>query len=254
MRVLITGAATGIGAATAQTFRSRGAEVTAVDIAHVPHATHWIEADLSTIAGAKRAAEQTTGPFNTVILAAGIPPRADNAGPVLAVNFIGLRAFATAIFPKVSEGGSVVTVASRAGAEWRENIDQVRRLMDLSGGDEAAFAEAEGIAPLRAYFLSKEAVVAWSMAQTARLAQRGIRINSVSPAAVDTPILSEFMDAFGERAVRALELAGRAGTTAEIAEVIHFLTRPESAWIRGQDITPDGGVSAMVTAEKLGLS
>ena len=61
------------------------------------------------------------------------------------------------------------------------------------------FVSDEAIDPVRAYDLSKEAVVIWTKAMVEELRPHGIRINAVSPAAVATPILGDFMEAFGER-------------------------------------------------------
>ena len=59
--------------------------------------------------------------------------------------------------------------------------------------------------------------------------------------------------AFGERVARAIERVGRPGLPGEIAEVIVFLASPESHWLKGNDITIDGGMSALATADQLGL-
>ena len=81
------------------------------------------------------------------------------------------------------------------------------------------------------------------------MADRGLRMNSVSPAAVSTGILDEF----GDKVANNPKRVGRAGTADEVADVIVFLSRPESHWVRGNDVVIDGGMSAMITAEKLGL-
>jgi len=104
---------------------------------------------------------------------------------------------------------------------------------------------------VRAYDLSKEAVIYWTKRATPRLRTRGLRANTVSPAAIETRILPDFEKAFGERATRGIALAGRAGTPDEVADVVVFLVRPESAWIRGVDLEVDGGLAAQLEIEKL---
>ncbi len=257
MKVALTGAATGIGAATAAALRRSGAKVTGLDIAEPEAADDWIRADLSApdqiASAAARAARD--GPYEALINCAGLPPREGNAAQVLALNFIGLRSFTEAMLPHMAESGAIVSVASRAGSGWRDNIAQVRALMRLNGpGELDAFVAQQGIDPARAYFLSKEAVIAWTVGNTARLKKIGLRANCVSPAAVETGILGDFVTALGARAENGIARAGRAGRPGEIAELIAFLAGPRSRWIKGQNVCIDGGVSAMAAADALGLA
>lgn len=250
--VVVTGAASGIGAATARLLRGRGVRVTGID--RRPggdEADAWIVADLSDPQAVARIA---TGPADALVNAAGLPPRPGDEARILSVNSLGLRTLTLHLLGDLRPGGAIVSMASKAGQRWRENLDQVRRLMALSGPEALPrFVAAEAIDPVRAYDLSKEAVIAWTKAMAPTLHGRKLRANTVSPAAVDTPILEDFRSAFGERAERGIRLVGRAGTAAEIAEVLVFLSGPESSWISGQDIAPDGGLAALTEAEGLGI-
>jgi NAD(P)-dependent dehydrogenase (short-subunit alcohol dehydrogenase family) len=76
----------------------------------------------------------------------------------------------------------------------------------------------------------------------------------VSPAAVDTGILTDFKNAFGPMVDKNLSLVGRPGDPDEIANVAVFLASPESAWIRGSDIVVDGGMGALVQSSTMELS
>jgi len=254
MHVALTGAASGIGAATLARLNADGHRVTVFDIAEPAAAADWIAVDLFDMAAISDAAARANGPFDALINNAGLPPREGNAVEVLSVNVFGMIAMADALIPKMSPGGAIVSTASRAGSAWAENIDQVTALLALPGPEAlAGFIAAHDIDPLRAYHLSKEAVIVWTVTQTAALLERGLRANTVSPAAVETRILEDFKAAMGDRATRGIAMAGRASSPEEIAELIVFLAGPESSWIRGTDITIDGGVSAMVAAEKLGF-
>ena len=142
-------------------------------------------------------------------------------------------------------------MASKAGAKWRENAEQVKRLLALGPQMVDRFVTEESIDPVRAYDLSKEAVVVWTKAMVDELRPRSIRMNAVSPAAVDTPILGDFMEAFGERASRGVAIAGRAGRPEEIAEVILFLASDEASWVSGCNIECDGGLTATLDARAL---
>ena len=93
-----------------------------------------------------------------------------------------------------------------------------------------------------------------TIARTEELLSRGFRINSICPAAVSTGILKDFTNAFGEKVVKNIARAGRAALPAEVADSIIYLTSPQSAWIKGQNITIDGGMSAMITTDMLELN
>ncbi len=253
MRIALTGGATGIGAATAQRLKAQGHEVTAFDISEPAGVDHWIHTDLSDPASVAAALEAANGPFDALINNAGLPPREGLETLILQVNWFGLVAFLDGFLDKLAQGGAIVNTASRAGAQWRENLDQVKALMACDLADLPAFIAQQDITPTRAYNLSKEAVIVMTKARTKEMIDRGIRMNSVSPAAVSTGILKDFAAAFGERMERNVARAGRAGTPEEVADVITFLVSPGSAWIKGQDLVIDGGMSAMGETDMLDL-
>ena len=95
-----------------------------------------------------------------------------------------------------------------------------------------AFVADRNIDATRAYNLSKEAVIVMTMARTEEMIGRGFRMNSVSPAAVSTGILDDFVAAFGPKVAKNITRAGRPGLPEEVADVILFLISPESNWIK----------------------
>lgn len=254
MRVALTGASTGIGAEVAQRLRTAGHQVTGFDIAEPGHVDRWVRIDLSDPASIETALGAAEGPYDALINNAGLPPKEGQAARVLQVNWFGLMAFMDGLLDKLAEGASVVTTASRAGAQWRENLDEVKALIALSPEDLPGFIEARQMDATRAYNLSKEAVIAMTQARTEALLARGLRANTVSPAAVSTGILDDFVKAFGPRVAQNVARVGRPGQPGEIAEVIVFLASPQSHWIKGQDIVVDGGMGAILASDMLGLS
>ncbi len=255
MHVALTGAATGIGAQVASKLKAAGHAVTAFDITDPgTNADRWIKADLSDPASIAEAASATDGPFDALINNAGLPPRDGMAEKVLQVNYLGLKAFTDAMLDKLTPGGSIVNTASRAGAMWRDNIDQVKALMALDPADLPIFIAEQGIDATRAYNLSKEAVIVLTMAQTQSMIARDLRMNSVSPAAVSTSILEDFVAAFGDRVAQNIARVGRAGLPEEVADVIVFLAGPQSHWIKGTDIVIDGGMAALAQSDALQLT
>ena len=255
MRVAITGGATGIGAATIEKLKARGATVTAFDIAEPKGADFWVKVDLSDPASINAALAAAKGPFDALLNNAGVPPKEGLAAMVLKINYIGFRMFHDGMLDQLRDGAAIVNTASRAGMMWRENLDEVNALRALPTFDDVdEFVTSRGIDATRAYNLSKEAVIVETMARTEDLIRRGLRANSVSPAAVSTGILDDFLQAFGDRARNAVARAGRAGAPEEIADLIVFLASPESNWIKGQNVLIDGGMSAMAMSDGLGLT
>lgn len=253
--IAVTGAASGIGAELCRILRTKGYFTIGFDLnAPQAHVDQFIQLDLSDPAAITAAARQITRPLDGLCNNAGLPPRAGFETTILRVNFQAQRDMLAALEPHLAEGASVVNMASRAGQAWRENLEQNKRLAALSTPDELGpFVTAEGIDATRCYNLSKEAMILWTMALSQEMITRGLRVNSVSPAAVNTAILDDFKRAFGDKVSDNLARAGRAGEPSEIAEVAAFLLSPDSHWIKGSDIVIDGGMSAFATSQALDL-
>ena len=254
MRVALTGAATGIGVELVVRLKRDGHEVVVFDITE-PQANvdRWIQTDLGEAASIAESLDAADGQFDALVNNAGLPPREGLAEAVLRVNYFGLKTFLDGLVEKLQPGASIVSTASRAGAMWRDNLDEVKALMALDPADLGSFIADRNIDATRAYNLSKEAVIVLTMAQTQAMHARKIRINSVSPAAVSTGILPDFTAAFGDKVAKNLARVGRAGEPGEIADVIVFLLSPQSHWINGQDLVIDGGMGAMIASEMMGL-
>ena len=254
MRVALTGGSTGIGAAVVQKLHDKGHHVTVFDISEPKGpADNWIKADLSDPSAIHDAIAQATGSYDALINNAGLPPREGLTEMIIKVNFYGFRTFLEAFEGKLNKGSAIVNTASRAGAMWQQNLDQVKALIASDWPEFSAFMESHEIDATRAYNLSKEAVIVYTLSQTERLIQKSLRMNTVSPAAVSTGILDDFTRAFGPKVAKNIERAGRPGSPEEIADIILFLISKESAWIKGQDITIDGGMSAMGMTDMMGL-
>ena len=206
-----------------------GHHVTAFDL-HKPQENidAWVELNLSDPESITAAADKVSGEtFDVLINNAGRPPREGNAELVLQVNYLGLKTFMDLMLDRLTPGGAIVNTASRAGSMWCDNIGQVKALMALvSGKDLPGSIESHDINYIRAYNLSKEAVIVLTQTMTERLLARELRINSVAR-------------------------AGRVGNAGEVADVICFLASNDSRWIKGQDIVIDGGISAFIMSDSI---
>jgi len=250
---VITGASTGIGAETARILKNREWRITALDIAETTaNVDDYLQVDMSDKASVDKALSSLSEPIDALLNIAGIPPREDNADKVLCVNWVGLRYLTEGLLDRMASSSSIVNMASRAGAEWRNNIEQVKACMDITEFEHVNdFINQQSIDPVRAYNLSKEAVIVWTMAKSGSLMSKNIRVNSVSPAAVSTDIIADFDTAFGDRTTHYRAYVGRNGQASEIAEVVAFLSSRESNWIKGTDLIVDGGMYAHQNSQML---
>jgi NAD(P)-dependent dehydrogenase (short-subunit alcohol dehydrogenase family) len=254
MRYIVTGAASGIGAATALQLRATGATVVTVDVADPPRAdVLHVRCDLgdeqqiSQAVEALRAMARVDGPYDGIAHVAGLPgTRAPR--DILAVNFLAPRALVLGLSSNaLARDAGVVLVSSLAALRcaW-----EAQRLTAIS--DHADWAEAMQQAmepPLdgaTAYEVSKRLLNHWVPTAVAALAPLGARVNTVSPGPVQTPMLRDFRISMGESRIDAAErLSGRHATAIEVAAAITFLLSPAASWINGIDLRVDGGLHAL---------
>jgi NAD(P)-dependent dehydrogenase (short-subunit alcohol dehydrogenase family) len=174
---------------------------------------------------------------------------------VLKVNFLGLRDITEKLISKMSDGAAIVNLSSLAGHGWREAVEPVKALMDLTD-----FSKIEdlctkySIDDARSYFFSKEAVNIWTMTNRWTWRARGIRMNAICPGPVETPILQDFLDTLGERAAQDMDIMDRPGTPDDIAPVVAFLCSYASRWIRGVALPCDGGMQSHILDEMYHLA
>lgn len=250
----VTGVASGIGAELAKILKAQGHTVIGFDKSEAAGVDRFIEMDLNDPASIETAVAKIDQPLDGLCNNAGIPPRDGWEELILSVNFLGQRMFLEGVIPHLKTGASVVNMASRAGREWMANAEQNKRLAALRNKEQlAAFVAAEGLDPTACYNLTKQAMILWTFAMTEPLLAKGIRVNALSPAAVETGILDDFKRAFGDKVAANISRAGRAGTPVEIAQIAAFLLSPESHWIKGADIHADGGMGGFSMTDMLGL-
>jgi NAD(P)-dependent dehydrogenase (short-subunit alcohol dehydrogenase family) len=255
--IVVTGAASGIGARTAELCAHLGAEIIGIDLREpqVPVA-RFIKGDLSSQAGIDDIARHLPQRFDALCNIAGLSG-APGAAPTVAVNFYGLRALSEAAAPHLREAGAIVNVASIAGYGWRANLNRAKSLVAVAGfPDVAAMLRQHQVADGEGYPLSKELLLLWTQlaAHQTLFRSRSIRVVSVSPGPVETPILGEFRQVFGDTRVNAdIEAVGRAGNPSDIAPVVAFLCSDGARWINGSNVAADGGLEAAVNAQILGF-
>jgi NAD(P)-dependent dehydrogenase (short-subunit alcohol dehydrogenase family) len=248
-RFAVTGAASGIGDAVARQLLGAGAEVYCLDRA-VPTApvTEHIPVDLANPRDIDKALASLDGQFHGLISVAGIPGTRPPE-QVLAVNTLAVRHLTEAFMTRLQPGGSITIVSSTVGAGWPARLPVIRELLATNTFEEGASWFAANPQAGNAYTFSKEATTVYAMTMSLVAAQAGLRINSVLPGPVETPILVDFEQTMGKGILDGLKhLLGRHANPDEIASAIVFLTSDAARWINGHALVVDGGVTGAVAS------
>jgi NAD(P)-dependent dehydrogenase (short-subunit alcohol dehydrogenase family) len=233
--VVVTGGASGIGAATCLRMSEEGAHVVVLDAS--PGRTFdglALPVDVRDEAGVRQAFEQIAGRYgrvDVVVNNAGVAVRhavheADEADwtRILDVCVMGAFLCSKAALPLMTSGASIVHISSVTG------ITGVR--------SRAAYSSAKG------------ALVALAKNMAMDYAPRGIRVNCVCPGFVRTPLTAALTsDPDRCRRLTALHPLGRLGEAGDVANAIVFLSSEEASWITGHALVVDGGFSAGHAAE-----
>jgi NAD(P)-dependent dehydrogenase (short-subunit alcohol dehydrogenase family) len=248
---VVTGAASGIGHATAVRLIARGHRVVSLDIktptARV--AVHW-DCDLSDPVAIDTALSRIQEPVSALLNVAGVPGTV-GAERTMCVNLLGLRHLTEGLWERIVDNGRIINVASIAGNNWRKRRAALTELLatpDFATG--LAWWRVKGAAVgTDAYTFSKEAVVLYTMRLAGRGMARGIRVNDVGPGPIDTPIFPDFEKMTGTEMMQSyIAAVGRLGRPDDIAEAIVVLAEGGIGWLNGQHIIVDGGLTAGFSA------
>ena len=230
---VITGAASGIGAASCKLFEAEGARVVGVDVRSAEDVA--IEADVTDeeqVRDMYTRARAEHGRIDVLFNNAGIAPSDD--GSVLDTSVEAWR--------RVQDVNlTSVFLCCRHG---------IPHLLEAGGGsviNTASFVAVMGAATSQiSYTASKGGVLALSRELGVEFANRGVRVNALCPGPVDTPLLRELYAEDPEQANRRLVHVpmGRFADAREIAQSALFLASDESSYVTAATFLVDGGLSA----------
>jgi NAD(P)-dependent dehydrogenase (short-subunit alcohol dehydrogenase family) len=233
----VTGAGSGIGAATVRALVAEGARAVLADIDAA--AAGAVAAELGAQATAAAldvhdedavaAALADAGPLDVLVNVAGIGSTTNAPDTsletwerVFAVNVTGTFLCCKHAIPAMAGngGGAIVNVASVAGLV--------------------------GLRNRAAYCASKGAVIAFTRALAIDHVGDRIRVNAVCPGTIDTPWVRRLVDEAGESLdqLRARQLLGRLGTPEEVADAVLYLASDAAGFVTGTILTVDGGLTA----------
>jgi len=243
---LVTGAASGMGRATAQAFAAAGARVVAADIA--------ADGGEETVAGIRRDGGEA------VFIRTDVSQAADVEAAVLVAvrNYGGLDCACnaaaieteTTLLADCEEATFDRLLAVNLKSVFLCLKYEIRAMLEQGGGAIVNIASTNSFRPLprqSVYTATKHGVVGMTKTAAIEYAAAGIRINAVAPGAIDTPMLRGAMAARGssEQDVLArLSLTGRFGQPAEIASAVLWLCSEQASYTMGHVLSVDGGYLA----------
>jgi NAD(P)-dependent dehydrogenase (short-subunit alcohol dehydrogenase family) len=243
---LITGAASGIGQGVAQRFLAEGALVTAADIDGEKLAAAFpagaerlrtVAGDVADPAGAARMADAAAGPSGSLDILVNC------AGIVMYTNFLELPLAEWQRVQDVNATGTFLVgqaVARRMTAMPRPP-DRTRAIINIAS-IEAMIVLASSGHPQVHYNASKGAVLMITRALAIELAAHGIRVNSICPGLIETPMSAYALSDPEKRTrIQAQIPLGRIGRPADIAAAALFLASEESSYVTGEALIVDGG-------------
>lgn len=249
--VVVTGAASGMGEATARILVDLGAQVTALDIKEtkVPVA-RALRIDLRDRENIEQVAASIDGPIDGLFSCAGLPGPPFSEWDTILVNFVGARHLAELLVPKMSAGSAISVISPSAAIGWQDHIPVITELLETEGFDGAVnwLREHEKVWSWSGYAYSKYIIDAWVGWWYPELAKRGIRINCINPGPTETAMMPAFQNLMGKDVVdQAVGPIGRYSTPEEQAWPLVCLGSPRFSYVAGEVLWTDGGWNGAMT-------
>jgi NAD(P)-dependent dehydrogenase (short-subunit alcohol dehydrogenase family) len=239
-RVVVVGAATGMGNAAAKLVQDAGAELVAMDFAEMDlPGAKTIHVNLADKDSIDAAIDECGGPVHALLSCAGV---ADGTPGIEKINFLGHRHMINRLIDggMLTSGGAIGFISSAAGLGWEANLDLCNEYLDIADWDAAsAWAVEHNWAD---YYHSKQAVCAYVARQAYPFIKQGIRINAICPGPTDTPLAQANKELWLDFGSDYREDAGiKAATPLEQAFPLVFLCSDAASAIAGITLISDSG-------------
>ena len=191
------------------------------------------------------------GDIHYLVNSAGVSPSQASVETILKVDLYGTAILLEEVGKVIARGGSGVTISSQSGHRMPALTPEEDRLLAITPTEELLslkMLQPQNIRDtLHAYQMAKRCNVKRVMAEAVKWGERGVRINSLSPGIIVTPLaIDEFNGPRGDfyKNMFARCPAGRPGTADEVAHVAELLLDDKGAFITGSDFLVDGGATA----------
>ncbi len=251
---VVTGSASGIGAATRARLEARGERVIGVDLRNAE-----VRADLASEEGRREASTRIGAlageSLDGLVTCAGLAGLPNRPGRVLTeLNYFGTIELLEALRPLLAQGERPAAVAISSNSTTTSPLVPRDLVELLLAGDRAgAAALADRLGSLACYAPTKLAVAHWVRrhAPTPAWIGAGITLNAVAPGKTETAMIAEGRadPVIGRHIDRFPVPAGRSGQPDEIAALIAFLLGPDARFFCGSVVFCDGGTDAAARAD-----
>jgi NAD(P)-dependent dehydrogenase (short-subunit alcohol dehydrogenase family) len=243
--VLITGALTGIGRATALAFAREGfrlavsarhedkGQALAAELRALDTEAEFIRADVRFEAEVRNLIDRTAARFGRIDAAINNAGTEGESGPIIEQSTANYEStFAVNVL------GTLLSIKHELRIMLPQRSGSIINLSSIAG--------QVGLAGAAVYAASKHAVEGLTKSAALEAAVAGVRVNAVAPGPVQTPMLERFVGHNEDAKARFLAAipAQRAGTPEEIAATILFLASDKARYLTGQSIAIDGGLTA----------
>ncbi len=254
---VVTGSASGIGAATVELLKERGAKVIGVDIHNAD-----VNADLSTSLGRKEAVSRvidlSAGKIDGIIACAGL---AHPIAKTVSVNFFGVTEFLDALLPTLSKSSAPRVSITSSMASLMPNSPELVDAM-LAKNEVGAVAIAQGLVDKGdaeaslIYGSTKRAIGRWIRRECIKQewAGAGIPLNAVGPGIVETPMVADMIATAEARAAidKMVPMPLNHYLKArQVAYLLVWLASEENTHTTGQTIYIDGGSDAALRGDNI---
>jgi len=238
---IVTGAGSGIGKAVALLLAQNGAAVVVNDLD-----AGAAQSVVDEIRGAGRTAEASPGDATDGDWIASSVELANTLAPLrIGVNNAGIGG-ATAPTADYQDSDWDKVIAINLNAVFRNMRAQIPSILGNGGGavvNIASILGSVGFPGSPAYVTAKHGVVGMTKSAALEYSAQGVRVNSVGPGFIDTPLLSS-MDADAKEFLVSKHPIGRLGTAEEVANLVVFLASDAASFITGSYHLVDGGYTA----------
>lgn len=257
---VVTGGSGGIGGKTSEFLRAKGHEIINIDTKGGD-----ISANLAEPAGRQEAINEIFARcpegIDGLVCVAGVSGSCGNLELVISLNYFGAVELAVGLYELLQKKhGSICFVSSNTVSQAGVRTDLVSLLNNDPVEEEIRklVAGCDAMNPFvgqSIYSASKYALARWGRRISASWAANGVRVNSVAPGNVLTP-MTKALTGSAKAALSAIPIPTKYGTSElmkpeEIAQAITFLVSPEAGGINGVILFVDGGTDALLNSEKV---